>query len=261
MYIAFTLVVFTCHSTYALVSKTNSERKELKISQIEELAKIGNTDAQFYLVRFYLENPIDSQKDITKGLFWLEKVAENKPPKFQEWVGSIFHYGRYTDRDFRKALYWYKKAADNGRASAMDLVGLFYSGGLGGLKPSCEDALKWYKKALTGGFSQSEGNLVWVLSTCPDPQYRDGAQALQLALKIIAQKGTREAVDLDNLAAAYAETNQFDLALKLQKEALSKVDKKEENARYKKLSERLELYKQKKTWQGASNMSPEDYNQ
>ena len=259
--IAVTLIILTCDSSYALVNNTNPERRTVDINHVEQLAKAGNSNAQLYLVKYYLENPIESQKNIKTGLFWLEKVGESKPPKFQEFVGEVFHYGRYADRDFKKALYWYKKAANAGLASAMDYVGVFYSGGLGGLNQSCSDAIKWYKKAFSGGFTQSEGNLVWVLATCPDSRYRDGVQALQLALKIIEQKKIREAVDLDNLAAAYAETEQFSLAVKIQQEALSKVDKAKEKARYKKLSQRLKLYKQNKKWRGSSNMSPEDYNQ
>ena len=56
-------------------------------------------------------------------------------------------------------------------------------------------------------------NLAWLLATCPDATYRDGARAVILAERVCEL--TRHNVPglLDSLAAAYAETGRFDKAV------------------------------------------------
>lgn len=55
-------------------------------------------------------------------------------------------------------------------------------------------------------------NLARLLATAPDPQVRDGALALRLALDVRDRTGGRDPRALDTLAAAYAAVNRFDMA-------------------------------------------------
>jgi protein O-mannosyl-transferase len=55
-------------------------------------------------------------------------------------------------------------------------------------------------------------NLARLLATAPDPQVRDGALALRMALEIRDRTGGRDPRVLDTLAAAYAAVGRFDLA-------------------------------------------------
>jgi tetratricopeptide (TPR) repeat protein len=52
-------------------------------------------------------------------------------------------------------------------------------------------------------------NLAWLLSASPDPQLRDGAEAVQLASRACALTHTNEAIKIETLANACAEAGRF----------------------------------------------------
>jgi tetratricopeptide (TPR) repeat protein len=56
-------------------------------------------------------------------------------------------------------------------------------------------------------------NLAWQMATCPDPQFRDGKSAVEGAEKACELTGWMVAADVDTLAAAYAESGDFDSAV------------------------------------------------
>ena len=226
---------------------------EMRIKLLEYDAADGNANAQLMLAQLYLKGVPGVTYNPHRGLFWLERAAESGKPELQEHLGEVFHFGTYGIRDLDKALYWYQKAADNGLGSAMDYIGLFHSAGLGGLQQDCNKALQWYDKALEAGYSRAKGNIIWILATCPQQELRDGQKALKLAREVIDSKTHREAGDLDNLAAAYAQSNDFEAAITTQLEALSLLDSRSQQLRYNNFLKRLNLYIQNRTWRG-----PED---
>jgi Flp pilus assembly protein TadD len=57
-------------------------------------------------------------------------------------------------------------------------------------------------------------NLAWLLATCPDADTRDGTRAVEIATKACQLTSWQNAADVDTLAAAYAETGDFDNAIK-----------------------------------------------
>ncbi|HWH77887.1 MAG TPA: hypothetical protein VNT76_10970, partial [Candidatus Binatus sp.] len=86
-------------------------------------------------------------------------------------------------------------------------------------------------------------NLAWALVTCPYDQLRDGALALQYAEKAVTLSHRREPNMLDTLAAAYAETGDFEKAVTTQKEAIALLKEEVQRNSYR---ERLKLYQSKK---------------
>jgi len=56
-------------------------------------------------------------------------------------------------------------------------------------------------------------NLAWLLATCPDPKIRNGPEAVTLARQACQTTGSSHSGMLDVLAAALAETGQFDQAV------------------------------------------------
>ena len=88
-------------------------------------------------------------------------------------------------------------------------------------KRQYEQAIKDYQKAIqiqpksTSGYA----GLAWLLATCPVDKFRDGKKAFEYANKAYVLD-PRDANNLENLAAAYAECGDFDQAVSWQEKAL-----------------------------------------
>jgi len=72
--------------------------------------------------------------------------------------------------------------------------------------------------------ANSYNNLAWILATCPTDSVRNGKQAVQAATKACELTQWNNAHSLGTLAASYAETGDFDQAVKYQMQAMPCVD-------------------------------------
>jgi serine/threonine-protein kinase len=81
--------------------------------------------------------------------------------------------------------------------------------------------------------------LAWLLATCPDPQFRDGARSVTLARQACQATGWNHPSCLDTLAAAFAETGARDEALLWQAKAIELSPKELNSER----QARMELYR------------------
>lgn len=90
-------------------------------------------------------------------------------------------------------------------------------------------------------------NLSWVLSTSPSDDIRNGKEALELALKACEVTEYKEAYILSTLAAAYAETGDFENARQWSTKAVE-AGRKEDYDKIDQLEKELEAYKENKPW-------------
>ena len=65
-----------------------------------------------------------------------------------------------------------------------------------------------------------QNNLAWMLATVPERSLREGAKAVELALQASRASGGNDPSDLDTLAAAYAESGDFEKAVETAQRAL-----------------------------------------
>jgi tetratricopeptide (TPR) repeat protein len=85
--------------------------------------------------------------------------------------------------------------------------------------------------------------LAWLLATCPEPDLRNGSEAVRLAERVYRTAGYNNPRALDVLAAAYAETGRFDEAVQKAQDALQLAVSSGRAELGKRIQERLKLYK------------------
>ena len=89
----------------------------------------------------------------------------------------------------------------------------FYLGNLI-LESDPASAVRHYRKASRlEPNSPATANLAWLLATHSDPVVRSGEEAVEIALRLCKESRYQDVPALDALAAAYAETSQFDDAI------------------------------------------------
>jgi tetratricopeptide (TPR) repeat protein len=108
------------------------------------------------------------------------------------------------------------------------------------------EAIADYEKALTLQPKDAIllNNLAWVLATSPQANLRDGKRAIQLATEACDVTKYETAYMLSTLAAAYAETGDFETAVKWSTKAAEIGDEDHDDS----LKKELESYKAHKPW-------------
>ncbi len=99
-------------------------------------------------------------------------------------------------------------------------LGMLYEYGAAAVPMSEKEAVNWLHKAIDGGSIAAMNNLAWLLATSHDANVRNGPEAVTLAEKSLVLTSKTNAPFLDALAAAYAETGQFEKAVSVQNQAV-----------------------------------------
>ncbi len=97
------------------------------------------------------------------------------------------------------------------------------------------------------GYAPAFNGLAWLRATCLLAEFRDGAKAVEQATKACELTNWKKARYVGTLAAAYAETGDFDSAVKRQEEAIDLLTEKQEYLRAY-FEERLKLYQSGKPY-------------
>ena len=92
-------------------------------------------------------------------------------------------------------------------------------------------------------------NLAWIRATCPVRSLRDGKHALELATRVNGATNYQNSSSLDTLAAAYAETGKFELAIAYQRKAMRLATDTEQ----KQQKDRLSYYQQGRAYRDLSS--------
>ncbi len=140
----------------------------------------------------------------------------------------------------RSAAYWYERAAHAGNVEGQLRWARMLLD-----KGRSRQARDWFAAAARQDSIAAHNNLAWLLATLDDVELRDGKRALAHAS--VAVEAEPSSAHLDTLAAAYAETGQFDRAIVIQREALAALLPSDDGLRAG-LERRLQGYRQAQLW-------------
>jgi tetratricopeptide (TPR) repeat protein len=153
---------------------------------------------------------------VAEGAAQLEEALRLAPGDAETQYNLALAWNQ--QREWKKALELFAKL-EAGRRQDADLQcqmarGLAHLG-------QTRDAMSHYAQALLlrPDLAEALQGLAWILAADPRPEFRNGAEAVQMAEKACELAGRREASRVLTLAAAYAETARFAEALKAANEA------------------------------------------
>ncbi len=179
------------------------------------------------------------KKELQRAMGSFLKALELDPglPETHFNLGVVFQ----ERREFDRALESFRRTVQLRPDMASAHTGLAYAAERVGDFPS---ALRHHRRALElePRATRSARLLAWILATHPDATYRNGAEAVRLAQKAARATGYSNPVHLAVLAAALAESGDFEQAVERQRQAL-------ELSRNPELDRaRLEAYKAGRPW-------------
>lgn len=110
------------------------------------------------------------------------------------------------------------------------------------------EAIGHYREALRlhSGWAFPANNLAWLLATHPDAALRNGAEAVALIEPVTIAEGESNATTLSTLAAALAESGDFERALAVASKALALATKANTPSEIQSLRTALQLYRSSK---------------
>ena len=229
-------------------------------------AKQGYPSAQFHSGLAFYEG-VGVARDESSAFGWFEKAARQQHVGAQLYLGLCFWKGIGVAKEAEAAQRWWQEAAlrgithrlpemgddatdvekwwrqvaDQGNPRIQCCLAEFYRFGRG-VPQNESEALKWYRKACESGDVRALQAAAWMLATCPNSQVRDGRSAIEFARKAAAATKRKDPRTLDILAAAYAESSQFNKATNTEKEAIALTQDDDLRTEY---QSRLKLYQAK----------------
>ena len=110
-------------------------------------AEGGDLEAQHRVGACFATGDWEGPKDEAEAVRWYTKAAEAGHVMSQYDLGFMLLIGEGTEKDIQKGLWWLEQAAGNGGAYAARLLTDVYREGLFGLEPDGEKATRWDEKA------------------------------------------------------------------------------------------------------------------
>jgi Tfp pilus assembly protein PilF len=114
------------------------------------------------------------------------------------------------------------------------------------------EAIDHYKRAIEAkpDYSKAINNLAWMLATAPEPELRDGVEALRLAERAVSLGAPNDPSSLDTLAAACAETGDFARATSTAESAVASAIQAGQTGLANEIRARVDLYRNNQPFHG-----------
>jgi len=118
-----------------------------KLPSLIKSAEEGNLDAQHELGAFYATDDFAGLKDEAEAVKWYTRAAEGGDALSQYDLGFMLVLGEGTEKDVAKGLWWMEQAVANGWEYAALLLSDVYGKGLFGVEPDSDKAAYWNEQA------------------------------------------------------------------------------------------------------------------
>ncbi len=125
----------------------NHARIISELPSLIETAERGNLEAQHGLAAFYATEDLSELKDEAEAVRWYTKAAEQGHAESQYDLGFMLILGEGTEKDVAKGLWWMEQAVANGSHYAARVLSDMYGKGLYGVEPDAKRAAQWNEKA------------------------------------------------------------------------------------------------------------------
>ena len=202
----------------------------------------GSTDAAGHLAYAYLVGR-GVREDHKQAFELYRRAAEAGVVNAFVGLGHVYEHGLGVRKDLAAARHWYERGASANDEDALSrLVSMHLD--LDSDEARAE-ALKWSRAAAALGGAQAQNDYAWLLATSKADALRNGALAVDQAKRAVSVDPS--AVHLDTLAAAYAESGDFLLAVAVQREAIALISDDQQELRSD-FERRLQYYEHNKPW-------------
>lgn len=180
---------------------------------------------------------------------WYLQSAQKGHSLAQYELGKNMLAGKGCEADRETGLKWLRAAALSGHPYAQEEIAMST---IGDGVSDVQRAILWLRKAASSDIYAPKLFLAWELAANPNPEIRDGKEALRLLAE--KPKYYFDPVRVyETKAAAYAEAGDYDTAIKWQKKALKKAAKLKWNIAV--MEDRLTAYTSSSSWQGVYHVS------
>ncbi|MEZ5560187.1 MAG: hypothetical protein R3E86_16785 [Pseudomonadales bacterium] len=213
----------------------------------EQAAAAGSAVAQAKLAHIYLSES-DSPANAARALELFRAAADQNHPAGYLGLAYMYDSGIGVAADHAEAARLYRLAAQRGAVDAQ--IRLAHQLIRNGYLDSLREAMRWLELAADQNNPGALNDFAWLLATTTHDTLRDGARAVELARRAVAQQ--RTPAYLDTLAAAYAEAGDFELALSTQQEALDLTPADDADTRAE-LTRHLEAFQAGETWRESAD--------
>ena len=232
---------------------------ERGIRLIRRAAELGDSVARIFVID-RLERAGDSNS-LARAEAWRNALGRDYnrlyedtrgDPEVEAWntaygqyaLATFYERGTLVGADRERAAEWLARVEPEHRAFAAAEVAYRYSSALT-VRVDQDLAARLLRSALDSKDPGIINNYAWLLSTSIEADIRDGATAVALMETMLAEN-ERIGAWVDTLAAAYAESGDFEAALRFQEEALELFES--DHPSYDGVLERLGLYAEGKAW-------------
>ncbi len=218
------------------------EKPEEALKDVDQVLKLRPDNEQAIRYRVAL---LAKLKRINEAIDELTRLLEKKPnqPTLQLQLALLYT----LDKKPQKAIDLYSQILEKDPKNGEALRGRANSYlGMGKHVEAVADFRRAYE--LDPDDPNMLNNYAWVLATSPEESIRDGQRAIELAMHACEITDYKEAHILSTLAAAYAESGDFENAMKWSQKAIDMGKEQNRQDIADALGKELENYQAKKPW-------------